>query len=55
MELGQRWGGGEERRIPSGIEEEATMQTIMAVVRSKAEGLGKGHRVPLHLGLRGNK
>ena len=38
-----------------GRREEGTMQTIVAVVRSKAEGLREGHKLPLHLGLRGNK
>lgn len=44
-----------EGRIPPGRREEATMKTIVAVVRPKAEGLRGGHKVPLHLGLRGNK
>lgn len=61
-ELGGTWleaqGGGEcggAGRVPPGKGEEAVMQTIVAIVRSKAEGLGEDHRVPLHLGLRGNK
>ena len=53
VELDWRWWV--EGRIPPGRREEGTMQTIVAVVRSKAEGLREGHKLPLHLGLRGNK
>lgn len=42
-------GDGEGGSLRRG-EDEATAQTVAAVVRAEAEGLRAGHGVPLHLG-----